>query len=122
MSQAIRLCGQTALSEFRIKKLLQQVKESGLPENLQLRTEYWFFVETESSLTAQEKQKLKQLLDASSSPERAKSALCLVVPRFGTVSPWSSKATEIIHNCGLKKVNRIERGMAYGWTVWIIHN
>ena len=115
MSQAIRLCGQTALSEFRIKKLLQQVKESGLPENLQLRTEYWFFVETESSLTAQEKQKLKQLLDASSSPERAKSALCLVVPRFGTVSPWSSKATEIIHNCGLKKVNRIERGMA----IWV---
>ncbi|MDC3105729.1 phosphoribosylformylglycinamidine synthase, partial [Gammaproteobacteria bacterium] len=37
----------------------------------------------------------------------------LVVPRLGTISPWSSKATDIAHNCGLLKIKRIERGVAY---------
>ena len=39
--------------------------------------------------------------------------LVLVVPRFGTISPWSSKATDIAHRCGLQDVLRIERGTAY---------
>ena len=39
--------------------------------------------------------------------------LLLVVPRFGTVSPWSTKATDIAHVCGLRTVQRIERGVAY---------
>ncbi|MFQ3287728.1 MAG: phosphoribosylformylglycinamidine synthase, partial [Porticoccaceae bacterium] len=39
--------------------------------------------------------------------------LLLVVPRPGTISPWSSKATDIVHNCGLKNVLRVERGIAY---------
>ena len=37
----------------------------------------------------------------------------LVVPRIGTVSPWSSKATDIAHSCGLTRVRRIERGILY---------
>ena len=37
----------------------------------------------------------------------------IVVPRPGTISPWSSKATDIIHNCGLDKVHRVERGIVY---------
>ncbi len=42
----------------------------------------------------------------------------IVVPRPGTVSPWSSKATDIVHNCGLEKVRRVERGIVYtlGWS------
>src|SRR6185503_21332258 len=39
--------------------------------------------------------------------------LYLVVPRLGTISPWSSKATDIAHNCGLAGVKRIERGTVY---------
>lgn len=39
--------------------------------------------------------------------------LVLVTPRPGTISPWSSKATNIAHNCGLKQINRLERGIAY---------
>jgi phosphoribosylformylglycinamidine synthase len=38
-----------------------------------------------------------------------------VVPRFGTISPWSSKATDIAHLCGLAAVRRLERGVE--WTV-----
>lgn len=34
-------------------------------------------------------------------------------PRHGTISPRSSKATDIAHNCGLQQVNRLERGVAY---------
>ncbi|KAJ3343781.1 hypothetical protein HDU93_006698 [Gonapodya sp. JEL0774] len=41
----------------------------------------------------------------------------LVIPRPGTISPWSSKATDIAHICGLKNfVSRIERGV-----LWIVH-
>ncbi|MBF4318656.1 hypothetical protein EAY30_27705, partial [Vibrio anguillarum] len=39
--------------------------------------------------------------------------LLLVTPRPGTISPWSSKATDIAHNCGLVDVKRLERGTAY---------
>jgi phosphoribosylformylglycinamidine synthase len=37
----------------------------------------------------------------------------LVVPRLGTISPWSSKATDIAHHCGLDSIERIERGIVY---------
>ena len=36
-----------------------------------------------------------------------------VVPRLGTVSPWSSKATEIFKLCGLSMVRRVERGVRW---------
>ncbi len=36
-----------------------------------------------------------------------------VVPRLGTISPWSSKATDIAHNCGFEAIRRIERGVCY---------
>ncbi|HEX9813261.1 MAG TPA: phosphoribosylformylglycinamidine synthase, partial [Burkholderiales bacterium] len=39
--------------------------------------------------------------------------LLLVVPRVGTLSPWSSKATDIVHRCGLSKVKRVERAVAW---------
>ena len=37
----------------------------------------------------------------------------LVVPRLGTISPWSTKATDIAQHCGLSAVLRIERGVVY---------
>ena len=40
-----------------------------------------------------------------------------VVPRLGTISPWSSKATDIAHICGLEKVRRIERGLRYSLSI-----
>ena len=41
----------------------------------------------------------------------------MIVPRFGTISPWSSKATDIAHNCGLTNVERIERGTLYEFSL-----
>ena len=37
----------------------------------------------------------------------------VVIPRFGTISPWASKATDIARNCGMAHIRRIERGIAY---------
>ena len=45
--------------------------------------------------------------------QASKGELALVLPRIGTISPWSSKATDIAHICGLTKIKRIERGIAY---------
>jgi hypothetical protein len=40
-------------------------------------------------------------------------AQIIVMPRLGTISPWSSKASDILHLCGLEKIKRIERGIIY---------
>ena len=58
---------------------------------------------------------LKALLTYGPREEKTstKGQLILVVPRPGTISPWSSKATDIAHNCGLNQVVRVERGTAY---------
>src|SRR5690606_27745851 len=54
---------------------------------------------------------------ASGGPERHDGARdlveLLVLPRTGTISPWSSKATDIARNCGLAKLRRVERGIRY---------
>lgn len=39
----------------------------------------------------------------------------LVIPRIGTISPWSSKATDILHHCGYSQIERIEQGRLYQW-------
>ncbi len=36
-----------------------------------------------------------------------------VTPRKGTISPWSSKATDIFRNCGLVGIARVERGIRF---------
>ncbi len=115
MSQTIRLCGQSALSSFRIKKLRQQAKEIGLPDTINIHTQHWYFVDLKTSLVTEERQQLKDLLAITNTVEQQNASLCLVIPRLGTISPWSSKATDIVHHCGLTKINRIERGVA----VWV---
>ena len=35
------------------------------------------------------------------------------LPRFGTTSPWSSKATDIAKVCGLTSIEKIERGVVF---------
>ncbi len=73
------------------------------------------FLNSEQPLSSKEIQRLEPLLDyAPVFSNTAKACASLwVVPRLGTISPWSSKATEIIRACGLKNVLRIERGMEY---------
>ncbi|MEQ8953859.1 MAG: phosphoribosylformylglycinamidine synthase, partial [Gammaproteobacteria bacterium] len=73
------------------------------------------FVDLESDLTEAESGHLQALLSYGPRTEAKtpEGLLQLVVPRFGTISPWSSKATDIARNTGLGKIQRIERGTAY---------
>src|SRR5689334_25130374 len=120
MSLIVKLPGRTALSDFRIAKLLHQVRTHA-PEASAIRTQFWHLVKLKRPLSATEGKVLSSLLTygpalestavfaAGQSSEQA----VLVVPRLGTISPWASKATDIAHRCGLDAVERIERGTAY---------
>ncbi len=108
------LRGSPALSDFRLTRLRERLLEA-VPEVAGLSAEHVHFVDLERPLDEAEQQVLARLLDYGPPPGAAppKGTLLLVLPRFGTVSPWSSKATDIAHRCGLQKVLRIERGTAY---------
>ncbi|HEZ7624269.1 TPA: phosphoribosylformylglycinamidine synthase [Neisseria meningitidis] len=118
MSVVLPLRGVTALSDFRVEKLLQKAAALGLPE-VKLSSEFWYFVGSEKALDAATVEKLQALLAAQNVEQTPKAReglhLFLVTPRLGTISPWASKATNIAENCGLAGIERIERGMA----VWL---
>ncbi len=108
------LRGSPALSAFRINKLLSRFQEAQLPVN-DVYAEFVHFADVSAPLTTDEQTKLQRLLKYG--PSLAEHApvgrLILVTPRPGTISPWSSKATDIAHNCGLSQVIRLERGLAF---------
>ena len=69
-------------------------------------------------LTEDEAQRLAALLDyGDPADEKAGNLQFLVVPRLGTISPWASKATDIVHNTGIDAVARVERGVLYTLSV-----
>lgn len=114
MPDLLTLRGRNALSEFRLKKLTQPLKQSA-PGIAAITAEYWHFVSLRAPLSPAEHKILERILvyGPASRPAAVKGAMLLVVPRIGTISPWSSKATDIAHSCGLGGVDRIERGIAY---------
>ena len=112
MADILQLRGPRALSEFRLAKLVASLQKID-PGVRSVAAEHRHFIESTGELTAAERSRLERLLDYGTAPQEAKGDLYLVVPRIGTLSPWSSKATDIARNCGLGKVRRIERGTAY---------
>ncbi|EEQ11289.1 Phosphoribosylformylglycinamidine synthase [Yersinia mollaretii ATCC 43969] len=108
------LRGSPALSAFRITKLLSRCQDAHLPVS-DIYAEYVHFADVSAPLSADEHARLQRLLKYGPSlPEHApKGRLLLVTPRPGTISPWSSKATDIAHNCALPQVLRLERGLAF---------
>ena len=112
--EILQLRGPRALSQFRLAKLLASLQKID-PGLRSLSAEYRYFVELERGLEPHEAGTLRALLDdgGAAPGEDAGSSIFLVVPRLGTVSPWSSKATDIARNCGLSPVKRIERGTLY---------
>ena len=108
------LPGSDALSAARFMRLSQQVAE--LDSKLMLTHAYFVYaVDAEGELDSE---KLGALLQPGTSPLPRGDALSqqnvvVVAPRFGTISPWSSKATNIALNCDFDAVNRIERAVVY---------
>jgi phosphoribosylformylglycinamidine synthase len=103
------------LSDFRLAKLLELLQQRE-PAIESLQASYIYFVASASPLNARDETRLQDLLlDIDEVNPIGEDALHLyVVPRPGTISPWSSKATDILHACGLEAVERIERGICYG--------
>jgi phosphoribosylformylglycinamidine synthase len=108
------LSGAPSLSAFRREKLLTKLRESDASIQ-SVCAEYVHFAEINKPLTPAETTTLQALLTYGPSEQEVDTGgqLILVAPRPGTISPWSSKATDIAHNCGLKTVVRLERGTAY---------
>ncbi len=110
----LTLRGAPALSEFRSSKLARRLS-GAVGKPLTVYAEFMHFARLSQALEAEEQSTLDQILrygPAIAAHEPA-GILVLVTPRPGTISPWSSKATDIAHNCGLSKIERIERGVAY---------
>ena len=114
MAEILKLRGSPALSAFRLEKLHARLAEIA-PGARIAGAEFWHFVETAHALDARQRAVLEQLLVYGEPVRLAPppGELYLVVPRIGTISPWSSKATDIARQCGLPAVQRIERGIAY---------
>src|SRR3974390_549127 len=112
MSLILKLRGSPAVSAFRLDKL--NVRLAAIDRSLRVTgAEFWHFADTARPLAAAERAVLDRLLDYGGPARPAAGPVRLVVPRLGTISPWSSKATDIARSCGLDAVRRIERGTAW---------
>jgi len=111
----LQIPGTTALPSFRLHRLMDRVR-GVVPSVQALSARFVHFVDLADDLVPRQHDVLRRLLDYGTrdpQPFDATGALILIVPRPGTVSPWSSKATDIAHVCGLAAVRRIERGIEY---------
>ncbi len=114
-SHCFFLDGPAALSSSRGARLLARLQLLDARVRA-LDARFRHFILGRRAPTGADRQRLEQLLEYGESGEAAPwpaAEQWLVAPRPGTTSPWSSKATEIAHNCGFDWVERIERGVLY---------
>lgn len=107
------LNGARALSDFRAARLLAALQR--VSSNVEaVSGRFVHFVHTSRELTEAEKTRLGSLLDYGDAAEDVRGDVTfMVVPRLGTISPWASKATDIVKNCGIEGVMRVERGTVF---------
>src|SRR3569832_1362054 len=111
------LPGSTALSAFRTQRLLSQLQEID-PNIAGITGRYLHFIDASRPLEQADVGRLDALLTygdpfADNGRSKEQGDEFVVIPRFGTISPWASKATDIAHNCGMAHIHRIERGISY---------
>ena len=106
------LRGAPAFTPARLAKILAKIQATN-PTVREVGAEFVHFADLAEPLTETELHVLDRLLHYGPRAESRtlSGRRLLVVPRIGTISPWSSKATDVAHNCGLAKVKRIERGI-----------
>jgi len=106
--------GSPALSEFRLNKLFQDLRLK-LPSLQEVYAEFIHFAQLTMPLNEEETSRLQRVLQYGphETARDVPGSRYLVVPRIGTISPWSTKATDIARHCGLEKIVRVERG-----TIW----
>ncbi len=107
----IALDGQSALSPFRLERLNASL--DALHHGVRVQASWFvYFIDAAAAPEGELRQRLLAVLEAKdAAPEQA---TLWVVPRLGTISPWSSKATDILHGAGFDKdLRRVERGVAW---------
>ncbi|MBS0579722.1 MAG: phosphoribosylformylglycinamidine synthase [Proteobacteria bacterium] len=110
----LQIPGAPALSPFRLAKLLERLQALD-PAVESVDARFMHFADVAQPLSAAQEGVLRQLLTYGPHLPGGKcdGQSILVVPRLGTISPWSSKATDIAQVCGLADVRRLERGIEY---------
>lgn len=113
--------GSAALSSFRLKKILKQLSISA-PRVNGFYAEFVHFAWFSQALTDDEHSILGKILTYGAKSEvvpknQLGETVFLVIPRLGTISPWSSRATDIARHCGLDHIQRLERGIIYTVTI-----
>ena len=105
--------GISALGAFKTKALQVKISKAQPGLNL-LVAEFIHLADLNEALIEVETNHLDHLLSYAPvlSVNAAQSSI-VVIPRLGTISPWSSKATDIVHLCDINKINRIERATIY---------
>ena len=111
MTEFTCLLGGPAFSEFQRQKLIDGVRQR-TGQEFAFTAQFIYFVESPHTSRGESGQ-LEALLQAKPVTQPGTDGILLVVPRLGTQSPWSSKATDIAHRCGLDTVSRIERGTLF---------
>ncbi|APZ44629.1 phosphoribosylformylglycinamidine synthase [Acidihalobacter ferrooxydans] len=109
--------GGSALSAFRRERLRQKLAEVA-PAVKDVDAQTVYFAQCAAALDEEQRLRLGDVLgepavDALERPRGACHDGFIVIPRFGTISPWASKAADILRQCGLERVERIERGTSY---------
>ena len=105
--------GIQALRKFKVNTLNEKIKP--LIPNLNLiGTEYIHFIDSDKDLSTSNKKTLYKLLNYAPEVDLKNSQHSVTIsPRIGTISPWSSKASDICKLCGLSVISRVERGINY---------
>lgn len=105
----IELAGKSALSRFGLAKVQAKVSAVRFAQHVHI-------LKVNEALSDRERARAERLLDYGPDqelPVLEGRRLVTVLPRTGTISPWSSKATDIFAICGLDKVLRVERGVRW---------
>ncbi|NZA27053.1 phosphoribosylformylglycinamidine synthase [Luteimonas sp. SJ-92] len=113
----IVLEGQPALSPFRLERLESRLRAL-VPALRIAATRYVYWIEPEAG-AAPDGEALRRILQADAAPVAPEpgAAMRLVAPRLGTISPWASKATELLRGAGLR-LRRVERGTRFDLAGW----
>ncbi|RBA23459.1 phosphoribosylformylglycinamidine synthase [Herminiimonas fonticola] len=107
------LPGSNALSAFRTERLLLQLQEID-HAIVSVTGRFMHFIDSAAPIAPDDVKRLNGLLTYGDPFDgKIEGDEFVVIPRFGTISPWASKATDIAHNCGMTDIHRIERGILY---------
>ncbi|WP_298770316.1 phosphoribosylformylglycinamidine synthase [uncultured Fibrobacter sp.] len=114
----ILLIGGDAYSPFRLESLKNAMIKAGICKKLSIEAKWVYAMELAGEkIDPNDLKRATELLNADGTCPKLRENEVFVFPRKGTISPWSSKATDIFRNCALKSVKRVERGVKYSFSL-----